>query len=80
MYNEYLDNIESCITTIFVKAMLDGLDVTNFSKSMEKVLENLDKYKDYLTGNCIKNIQKTCSNMITLKRLEELGKQRDGRG
>ena len=80
MNNEYLDNIESCITTVFIKAMLDGLDVTNFSKVMEKVLEYLDKYKDYLTGNCINNIQKTCSNMITLKRLEELRKQREEHG
>ena len=62
MNNDYLDNIESCITTIFVKAMLDGLDVTNFSAVMEKVLEYLNKYKDYLTGNCIENIQKTCSS------------------
>ena len=80
MNNEYLDNIESCITTVFIKAMLDGLDVTNFSKVMENVLINLDKYKDYLTTNCIKNIQKTCSNMITLKRLEELRKQREEQG
>lgn len=80
MNNEYLDNIESCITTVFIKAMLDGLDVTNFSKVMENVLNNLDKYKDYLTTNCIKNIQKTCSNMITLKRLEELRKQREKQG
>ena len=78
MNNEYLDNIESCITTVFVCALLDTLDVTNFSNVMEKVLEYLDKYKDYLTGSCIKNIQKTCSNMITLKRLEELTKQREG--
>lgn len=80
MYNEYLDNIESCITTIFVKAMLDGLDVTNFSTVMEKVIDNMNKFKDYLTGNCIEKIRKTCSNMITLKRLEELNQQREEQG
>lgn len=80
MNNEYLDNIESCITMVFVRALLDALDVTNFSTVMEKVLEYLSKYKDYLTGNCIENIRKTCSNMITLKRLEELNQQREEQG
>ena len=74
MDNSYLDNVESTITTLFVKTILDTLDLDNSKKVLENVKKNLysETFQNFLTENCIKNILLTCNKIVMLERLELL--------
>ena len=72
MDNSYLDNVESCITTVFIKAILDTLNTDSSKKVLENVLQNIETFKDYLTKTCTENIKKTIQTMLTLKSLENI--------